>query len=111
MQVSEGKSASDSFEALSQLQPTLCNILRQGAFVADYPAQDELRVGDCIPADASLLNLKSSSLQVDEESKFDWREYLTVNKLPGHKGSTVLVEKGDDAPLLKDQRGMLFSGQ
>jgi Ca2+-transporting ATPase len=96
----QGKSASDSLEALSQLQPMLCTVLRQGAFVADYPAQDlvpgdvvELRVGDRIPADARLLNLKSSSLQVDEASLTG--ESVTVSKLPGDKGTVQVLNRSE----------------
>jgi magnesium-transporting ATPase (P-type) len=68
----------------------------------------ELRVGDRILADARLLNLKSSSLLLVDEASLTG-ECVTANKLPGDKGTNV-VETGYDAPLLQDQRGMLFSG-
>ena len=62
----------------------------------------KLRVGDKIPADARLLELQSSTLQVDETSLTG--ESVTVSKLPGFSGQSL-----PGAPI-QSQLGMLFSG-
>jgi len=108
----QGQSALESLQALQTMQPSLCTVLRDGEWQADYDATKlvpgdiiSVRVGDKIPADARLLSLQSSSMQVDEASLTG--ESVTVAKYPGEDGT---VEENDRAPLLQDQVGMLFSG-
>ena len=107
--VIQSQSAMDSLEALQELQPTLCTPLRQGVLQANLPASQlvpgdiiQLRVGDKIPADARVVELQSSTLQVDETSLTG--ESVTVGKLAGEDG---ISEAG--APL-QSQPGMVFAG-
>jgi P-type Ca2+ transporter type 2C len=102
-------SAQDSLEALQKLQPSLATVLRDGAWQSGIPASDlvpgdilEVRVGDKVPADARLVQLLTSSLQIDEGSLTG--ESVTVSKFSGDEG-TVLP----NLPL-QDQRGMLYGG-
>jgi Ca2+-transporting ATPase len=122
----QSQSASDSLDALQELQPTYATVLRhgggggggddddddhkkEGGVVSELLASElvpgdivQLRVGDKIPADARLLELKSSTLQVDETSLTG--ESVTVSKLPAKEGQS---EPG--APV-QSQLGMVFSG-
>ena len=106
----QAQSASQSLDALLEMQPTLCTVKRDATWKSNHPASElvpgdilEIRVGDKIPADARLLSIKSSSLKVDEGSLTG--ESLTVSKLPGDEGTC----EQSDSPL-QDQKGMLFSG-
>jgi Ca2+-transporting ATPase len=105
----QSQSASDSLQALQQMQPTLCTPLRDGEVKANLPASElvpgdilQLRVGDKVPADARVLQLQSSRLQVDETSLTG--ESVTVSKLTGEDGISIA-----GAPI-QSQRGMVFSG-
>jgi Ca2+-transporting ATPase len=107
--VIQSQSAKDSLDALQQMQPTLCTPLRQGVLQANIPAAElvpgdiiQLRVGDKVPADARVVELQSSTLQVDETSLTG--ESVTVGKMSGKEG---LSEPG--APL-QAQSGMVFAG-
>jgi magnesium-transporting ATPase (P-type) len=107
--VIQSQSAKDSLQALQELQPTLCTPLRDGTLQANVPASElvpgdiiQLRVGDKIPADARVVELQSSTLQVDETSLTG--ESVTVGKLAGEDG---VSEPG--APL-QAQPGMVFAG-
>lgn len=107
----QSQSASDSLEALQQLQPTLCTPLRDGGeWKANCAASElvpgdvlQLRVGDRVPADARVLELQSSTLQVDETSLTG--ESVTVSKLVGPEGISSTPNSA-----LQSQRGMVFSG-
>jgi Ca2+-transporting ATPase len=105
----QSKSAEDSLEALQKMQPTLATALRDGVWQSGIEAAElvpgdllEIRVGDKVPADARLLELKSSSLKTDEGSLTG--ESVTVGKLPGDEGMCL-----PERPV-QDQRGMLYSG-
>jgi len=105
----QSQSAQGSLEALQKMQPAVATVLRDGVWKAGMDAAQlvpgdilEIRVGDKIPADARLLSLLSSSMQVDEGSLTG--ESVTVSKFPGDEG---LV---DSNLALQDQRGMLYSG-
>lgn len=106
----QSQSASDSLDALQEMQPTYATVLRNsGQVVNELPASElvpgdilQLRVGDKIPADARLLELKSSTLQVDETSLTG--ESVTVSKLPAKEGQS------DPGAPVQSQLGMVFSG-
>ena len=115
----QSQSAQGSLEALKQMQPSLATVLRTNGDNGDTGATAaakvvdasglvpgdviEVRVGDKIPADARLLRLQSSGLQVDEGSLTG--ESVTVPKLPGNDGTLTSSNKP-----LQDQKGMLYSG-
>ena len=105
----QSKSAQGSLEALQKMQPALATVLRDGIWQAGVEASRlvpgdilEIRVGDKVPADARLLSLQSSSMQIDEGSLTG--ESVTVPKLPGNEGTVA------SNLVLQDQRGMLYSG-
>ncbi|KAG7350911.1 calcium-transporting ATPase [Nitzschia inconspicua] len=107
--VIQSQSAQDSLQALQELQPTLCTPIRGGVMQANMPASElvpgdiiQLRVGDKVPADARIVELQSSTLQVDETSLTG--ESVTIAKLSGKDG---ISEPG--APL-QAQTGMVFAG-
>jgi magnesium-transporting ATPase (P-type) len=107
--VIQSQSAQDSLQALQDMQPTLCTPIRGGVVQANTPAANlvpgdiiQLRVGDKIPADARIVELQSSTLQVEESSLTG--EAVTVAKLSGKDG---ISEPG--APL-QAQGGMVFAG-
>jgi P-type Ca2+ transporter type 2C len=107
--VIQSQSAQDSLQALQEMQPTLCTPIRGGVVQANVPASElvpgdiiQLRVGDKVPADARIVELQSSTLQVDETSLTG--ESVTVAKLSGKDG---ISEPG--APL-QAQSGMVFAG-
>lgn len=102
------RSAQGSLEALQKMQPSQATVLREGTWQSNIDASDvvpgdiiELRVGDKIPADARLIQLQTSSMQVDEGSLTG--ESVTVSKLPGEEGTVSA-----DLPI-QDQVGMLYS--
>ncbi|KAG7337019.1 cation-transporting ATPase [Nitzschia inconspicua] len=89
--VIQSQSAQDSLQALQELQPTLCTPIRGGIVQANMPASElvpgdiiQLRVGDKVPADARIVELQSSTLQVDETSLTG--ESVTIAKLSGKDG-------------------------
>ena len=105
----QSQSASDSLQALEQLQPTLCTPLRDGQLVTNLPANQlvpgdiiQLRVGDKVPSDARIVQLQSSTLLVDETCLTG--ESVTVAKLTGPEGIAP------PSSSLQDQYGMVFSG-
>ncbi len=105
----QSQSASDSLDSLQKMQPTLCCPLRDGEWKANLAAAElvpgdilQLRVGDKVPADARVLELQSSTLQLDETSLTG--ESVTVGKLVGEEGISE-----PDSPL-QSQPGMVFSG-
>jgi Ca2+-transporting ATPase len=105
----QSRQAEGSLEALKKLQPSLTCVLRDGKWVDNMDAQVlvpgdiiRIRVGDKVPADARVLSLESSVLNLDEGSLTG--ESVTVEKLPGDEG---LCSHG--APV-QDMRSMLFSG-
>ncbi|KAJ8599118.1 hypothetical protein CTAYLR_006359 [Chrysophaeum taylorii] len=101
-------SADDSLEALKKLQPDVCCCKRGGEWDGELSAGElvpgdvvYLRVGDKVPADVRLLQLKASSFSTDEAALTG--ESLTVQK------SIEPVEGGADVPL--SRRGsMAFAG-
>lgn len=81
----QSQSAESSLEALKKLQPTTASALRNGQWVHDLPAEDlvpgdiiKLRVGDRVPADARVVELRSSAFSTDEGSLTG--ESMTVAK-------------------------------
>ena len=108
--VVQSQSAQGSLDALQKMQPSLATVLRDGQWKSGVDAADlvpgdvmEIRVGDKVPADARLVQLQSSGMQLDEGSLTG--ESVTVAKLPGDEGTSASA----DLPL-QDQRGMLYSG-
>ena len=106
----QSQSAQGSLEALTKMQPSLATVIREDGSSQVIDASLlvpgdvlEIRVGDKIPADARLLQLMSSSMQVDEGSLTG--ESVTVPKFPGDEGTV-----DDKGMPLQDQRGMLYSG-
>jgi Ca2+-transporting ATPase len=106
----QSQSASDSLAALQELQSASATVMRESSWLANVPATDlvpgdviQVRVGDKVPADARVVALQSSTLQVDQGCLTG--ESVTVSKLPGDEG-TCLIQK---API-QDQKGMLYSG-
>eukprot|EP00547_Thalassionema_nitzschioides_P004173 CAMPEP_0194213662 /NCGR_PEP_ID=MMETSP0156-20130528/14402_1 /TAXON_ID=33649 /ORGANISM="Thalassionema nitzschioides, Strain L26-B" /LENGTH=1041 /DNA_ID=CAMNT_0038941743 /DNA_START=244 /DNA_END=3369 /DNA_ORIENTATION=- len=102
------RSAQGSLEALKKMQPSLATVLREGDWQSNIDAADvvpgdilEIRVGDKVPADARLIQLQTSSMQVDEGSLTG--ESVTVSKLPGEEGTV-----SPNLPI-QDQVGMLYS--
>jgi len=105
----QSKSSSNSLSALKSLQPSLTTILRDGTWISDVDASQlvpgdviALRVGDKVSADARILGLQTSVLDVDEGSLTG--ESVTVSKIPGDGG---LSHKG--APV-QDMQGVVFRG-
>ena len=106
----QSQSAMDSLEALQKMQPTLCTPVRNnGELLPNTPASElvpgdilQLRVGDKIPADARVIELQSSTLQVDETSLTG--ESVTVGKLAGEEG------RSSENAAIQNQNGMVFSG-
>jgi Ca2+-transporting ATPase len=105
----QSQSASDSLQALEQLQPTLCTPLRNAQILTNIPSAQlvpgdiiQLRVGDKVPSDARVLQLQSSTLSLDETSLTG--ESVTVAKYVGSEGIAP-----PNSPL-QDQMGMVFSG-
>jgi Ca2+-transporting ATPase len=71
----QSRSAESSLEALKKLQPATASVLRNGGWVYDMPAADlvpgdiiRLRVGDKVPADARVIELRSNIFSTDEGS-------------------------------------------
>jgi magnesium-transporting ATPase (P-type) len=107
--VIQSRSAQDSLQALQEMQPTLCTPIRGGVVQANMAASDlvpgdiiQLRVGDKVPADARIVELLSSTLQVEESSLTG--EAITVAKLSGKDGIS------DPGAPLQSQSGMVFAG-
>jgi len=107
--VVQSQSAADSLQALQNLQSGTATVIREGT--TQTLASSELvpgdvinvRVGDKIPADARLVSLQTSTIQLDEGSLTG--ESVTVGKFPGDEGTTTQA----NAPI-QDQKGLLFSG-
>lgn len=102
-------SAQGSLDALQKMQPAVATVLRDGSWQAGVDASElvpgdilEIRVGDKIPADVRLVQLLTSSMQIDEGSLTG--ESVTVPKIPGDEGTVY-----PNMPV-QDQRGMLYSG-
>ncbi|KAL7541486.1 hypothetical protein ACHAXR_010988 [Thalassiosira sp. AJA248-18] len=117
-------SAQSSLEALEKMQPRLATVLRydvdcEAKWINDYDATQlvpgdiiRLRVGDSIPADARLVSLTSSTMDVDESCLTG--ESGSVGKLPGDEGlsgtqKNAGTDHGNTVPI-QDQSSMLFSG-
>ena len=71
----QSRSAESSLEALKRMQPTTATVLRNGVWINDMPAAQlvpgdiiKLRVGDRVPADARIIQIKSNSFSTDEGS-------------------------------------------
>lgn len=108
--VSQSRSAEASLDALQLLQPATATVLRDGQWKAAFPTADlvpgdiiQLRVGDKVPADARILQLKTNTFSTDEASLTG--ESMSVSKsaeaLPGPDGNSV--------PLTA-KSNMVFSG-
>mmetsp|Transcript_17301 Transcript_17301/g.36124 ORF Transcript_17301/g.36124 Transcript_17301/m.36124 type:complete len:1046 (+) Transcript_17301:289-3426(+) len=86
--------AEAALEALKELQPEHARVLRNGKFVTvdsrDLVPGDiiEVKVGDRVPADARVMELKTTSLRIDQSQ-------LT--------GESQSVPKTPDAPSLPDE--------
>jgi Ca2+-transporting ATPase len=81
----QSQSAESSVEALKKLQPTTACVLRDGEWVNSLPAAElvpgdviRLRVGDRVPADARVIELRSNAFSTDEGSLTG--ESATVSK-------------------------------
>jgi ATPase, P-type (transporting), HAD superfamily, subfamily IC len=105
----QSRQAEGSLDALKKLQPSLTCVLRDGKWLDNMEAKDlvpgdiiRIRVGDKVPADARVLSLESSVLNLDEGSLTG--ESVTVEKVPGDEG---LSNRG--APV-QDMKSVLFSG-
>ena len=100
-------SADGALEALQKLQPELCCCRREGKWVAELSAGElvpgdlvYLRVGDKVPADVRLLQLRTSSFSTDEAAMTG--ESMTVQKC---------VEAVEDAQCAISQRtGVAYAG-
>lgn len=105
----QSQSAADSLKALQDMQGGSATVIREG-ITQTIPSAElvpgdviEVRVGDKIPADARLVSLQTSTIQLDEGSLTG--ESVTVGKFPGEEGTT-----GSTNAPIQDQKGMLFSG-
>mmetsp|Transcript_15708 Transcript_15708/g.34386 ORF Transcript_15708/g.34386 Transcript_15708/m.34386 type:complete len:1192 (-) Transcript_15708:127-3702(-) len=107
--VVQSQSAADSLQALQDMQSGTATVIREGTTASIASSElvpgdvIEVRVGDKIPADARLISLQTSTIQLDEGSLTG--ESVTVGKFPGAEGTTAMSH----API-QDQKGMLFSG-
>ncbi|KAL7433272.1 hypothetical protein ACHAXM_006637 [Skeletonema potamos] len=119
-------SARSSLESLEKMQPRLATVLRRqgdssstttsSEWITDYDATKlvpgdviKVRVGDCIPADARLGSLTSSTMYVDESSLTG--ESVSVGKLPRDEGLPNVENNGEGKPIpIQLQSMMLFSG-
>jgi len=100
-------SASGALEALKRLQPDRCCARRDGAWDGDLDAADlvpgdvvYLRVGDKVPADVRLVQLRTSTLSTDEAA-------LTGESMTADK--RVDAVPSVDAPLA-ERSGVCFAG-
>ena len=107
-------SARSSLESLEKMQPRLATVLRDSNWFSDYEAKllvpgdvIRFRVGDSIPADSRLIDLKSSTVYVDESTLTGESESVSKNSIPnnympdGSEMNTIPIQ---------DQSCMLFSG-
>mmetsp|Transcript_17711 Transcript_17711/g.38770 ORF Transcript_17711/g.38770 Transcript_17711/m.38770 type:complete len:1054 (-) Transcript_17711:706-3867(-) len=105
--VYQESNAEKSLEALKDMQPDLARTLRNGAWVSELSARllvpgdvVELRVGDKVPADCRVAQLKTTTLRVEQMA-------LT--------GESVAVSKQDE-PIsrvdceIQSKANMLFAG-
>ena len=112
-------SAINSLESLKKLQPTLATVLRQDDegnenWIMDYDASrlvpgDIIRLcaGDCVPADACITSLLSSSVFKVDES------LLTGESIPVQKIPCREIQGDCEINKMKaqvEQNGMVFSG-
>lgn len=87
------------------MQATESKCLRDGKW-SIIPATElvpgdivEVRMGDCVPADMRVVDVKSINLQAGQAA-------LTGESVSVQKNSKQL---GEDAKMLQDQKNMLFS--
>jgi len=104
--VYQESNAEKSLEALKDMQPDNCRVVRDGESV-EIPSRElvpgdivELRVGDKVPADCRVAQLKTTTLRVEQMA-------LT--------GESVSVSKQEDAIDMEDceiqsKSSMIFSG-
>ncbi|KAI4355275.1 hypothetical protein L6164_004064 [Bauhinia variegata] len=99
--------AEKALEALKELQSESGKVLRDGFFVPDLPARElvpgdivELRVGDKVPADMRIADLKTSTLRVEQSS-------LTGEAMPVLKGTIPIFF---DECELQAKENMVFAG-
>jgi Ca2+-transporting ATPase len=104
----QGRSAESSLAALKLLQPSTAHVLRGGQWRGEYPASEVvpgdvilLRVGDKVPADARLIELKTTTFSTDESSLTG--EGLMVQK-------DIAVSTTDPAAIVSAKENMVFSG-
>ena len=104
----QGRSAESSLAALKQLQPSTAHVLREGQWRGECPASELvpgdvilLRVGDKVPADARLVELKTTTFSTDESSLTG--EGLMVQK-------DLAVSTTDPAAIVSAKENMVFSG-
>jgi len=93
-------SAQSSLSKLSEMQPDLCTVLREGKTLNNYPVADlvpgdiiSLAVGDRAPADCRLIALSSSTFRADESMLTGESE--TVEKFPSDdmKPDTIIQDR------------------
>jgi len=101
----QDSNADSALDALKEMQAQECLVLRDGSWkTVDakliVPGDIvEVKVGECVPADLRVAEIKSIALQVEQAA-------LT--------GESVSVQKNiqklsDSAKMLQDQKNMLFS--
>lgn len=108
--VSQSQSAEASLDALQLLQPATATVLRDGQWKAAFPTADlvpgdiiQLRVGDKVPADARILQLKTNTFSTDEAS-------LTGESMSVSKSAEALPDPDGPSVPLTAKSNMVFSG-
>ena len=107
-------SARSSLESLEKMQPRLATVLRDSNWVNDYEAKllvpgdvIKFRVGDSIPADSRLIELKSFTVYVDESTLTGESGSVSKNSIP----NKYMADKSEIKTIpIQDQSCMLFSG-
>mmetsp|Transcript_3788 Transcript_3788/g.11224 ORF Transcript_3788/g.11224 Transcript_3788/m.11224 type:complete len:1060 (+) Transcript_3788:133-3312(+) len=98
--------AENALEALKQLQNCTAQVVRDGALAPEVPAADlvpgdivHVNVGDKVPADVRVVELKTTSLRTDEGALTGESETVVKTADAVAKGARI-----------QDKRCMLFSG-
>jgi len=109
-------SADDSLQALKKLQPEQCCCKRDGDWNGDLPARElvpgdvvYLRVGDKVPADVRLIQLKASTFATDEAALTG--ESMTVTKgVDAVRGSFTASGDEEEEVSLAQRSCIAFAG-
>eukprot|EP01018_Ginkgo_biloba_P012727 Gb_22699 [translate_table: standard] len=99
--------AERALEALKEMQCEQAKVLRDGYYVPDLPARElvpgdivELRVGDKVPADMRIAQLKTSTLRMEQSS-------LTGESMPVIKSTYPVLQNDCE---LQSKECMVFAG-